>query len=65
MNHLLSDGRSDAHSVGVGILSHELPIGNERMVKGDDIDVPQVSHVVTARKIGGPFRFACFYPYFA
>ncbi len=64
MNHLLSDGRADAHSVALGILFHELPIGNERMVKGDDIDVPQVSHVVTARKIGGLFRFACFYPYF-
>jgi hypothetical protein len=34
------------------------------MVKGNDIDVPKVSHVVTAREIGVLFRFACFYPYF-
>ena len=64
MNHLLSDGRADAHSVALGILFHEVPIGNERMVKGDDIDVPQVSHVVTASEIGGLFRFACSHPFF-
>jgi len=65
MNHLLSDGRADAHSVALGILFHELPIGNERMVKGDDIDVPQVSHVVTARKIGGFFGLPAFIRIFA
>jgi hypothetical protein len=63
MNHLLSDGRADAHLVGLSILFHEVPIGEERVVKGYDIDIPQVSHVVTASEIGELYRFAGLYPF--
>src|ERR1700676_2163282 len=63
MNHLLSDRRPDAHLVSLGILFHDVPIRNERVGKCDDVNVTQISHVVTASEIRRPFWFACFDPF--
>src|ERR1700733_1140470 len=58
MNHLFPDRGTNPHAVSVRILFHQFPIRDERIVKGDDIDVSEISNVVTTSKIGRLFWFA-------